>query len=44
MNGSNEFDKLGRTDFEMKLGIVNYFSGWSKSSDTPKTQEYLYML
>lgn len=22
MNGSNEFDKLGRTDLEMKLGIL----------------------
>lgn len=39
MNGSNEFDKCERADLEMKTGIVNYSTGWSQSSDTPKTQE-----
>lgn len=44
MNGSNEFDKLGRADLEMKPGVLNYFSGWSQSSDTSKTQESVYIL
>ncbi len=44
MNGSNEFDKLGRADLEMKPGILKDFSGWSQSSDTPKAQKSIYML
>lgn len=44
MNGSNELDELWRTDLEMKPGVLNYFSGWSQSSDTPKTLESIYML
>lgn len=44
MNGSNEFDKLGRADLEMRPGILNYSSGWSQSSDVTKTQESIYRL
>lgn len=37
MNGSNEFDKLGRVDLEMKPSFLNCFSGWSESSDITGT-------
>lgn len=44
MNGSNEFDKLWRTDLETKPSVLNYYPGWSQSSDTSKTPDPIYML